>query len=112
MERVPFEEAETTEAVEGVHLVLLAGADRMNVQGFRIEPGAVVPEHSHENEQTGLVYEGELTFRVGGEEVVAGPGDTYAIPGGEPHGAENRGPEPVRGVDVFSPPRTDPSWQE
>jgi len=111
MEIEPFERAEATEAVEGVHLSLLAGTDRMNVQGFEIEPGAVVPEHSHDNEQTGLVYEGELTFLVDGEELVVGPGDTYAIPGGEPHGAENRGDVPVRGIDVFSPPRTDPSWQ-
>lgn len=112
MEVLPFEMDDATEAVEGVHLSLLAGADRMNVQGFGIEPGAVVPEHNHDNEQTGVVYEGELTFLVDGEELVVGPGDTYAIPGGEPHGAENRGETTVRGIDVFSPPRTNPSWDE
>ncbi|WP_248515292.1 cupin domain-containing protein [Salinarchaeum laminariae] len=107
-----FDEAETTEAVEGVHLSLLAGADRMNVQGFAIEPGAVVPEHSHDNEQTGVVYEGELTFVVDGEELVVGEGDTYAIPANEPHAAENRGETTVRGIDTFSPPRTNPNWEE
>lgn len=110
MERVPL--TTETEAVEGVHLALLAGTEGMNVQHFRIEPGAVVPEHSHDNEQTGFVYEGELTFLVEGEEVVAGPGDSYAIPADEPHAAENRGDAPVRGVDVFAPPRQDPDWRD
>ena len=112
MEVDPFDETDATEAVDGVHLSLLAGEERMNVQGFAIEPDAVVPEHSHDNEQVGVIYEGELTFLVDGEELVVGPGDTYAIPGGEPHGAENRGETTVRGVDVFSPPRTNPSWEE
>lgn len=112
MERAALDDVQTTEAVDGVHLAMLAGGERTNVQGFEIEPGAEVPEHSHEHEQAGVVYEGELTFLVDGEETVVGPGESYVIPGAEPHAAENRGDEPVRGVDVFSPPRTDPDWQE
>jgi quercetin dioxygenase-like cupin family protein len=45
-------------------------------------------------------------------EVVVGPGDAYVLAGEEVHGAENRGDEDVRGVDIFSPPRTDPDWAE
>ncbi|WP_207591043.1 cupin domain-containing protein [Halomontanus rarus] len=112
MERVPLSETDSTEAVDGVHLAVLAGTESMNVQHFEIEPGAVVEEHSHPNEQTGIVYEGELTFLTGSEEIVCGPGDSYAIPDDEPHAAENRGDETVRGVDIFSPPRENPSWQE
>ncbi|WP_254767137.1 cupin domain-containing protein [Salinilacihabitans rarus] len=112
MERISLADRDPTEAVEGVHLALLAGAESTNVQHFEIEPGAVVEEHSHPHEQTGFVYEGELTFLVAGEEVVCGPGDSYAIPGGQPHAAENRGEEAVRGVDVFSPPRENPGWQD
>lgn len=112
MERVGVDDREQIEAIDGVHLSLLAGGDRMNVQGFEVEPGATIPEHSHEHEQTGVVYEGELTFVVDGEEIVVGPGDSYAIPGDEPHAAENRTDAVVRGVDVFSPPRTDPDWMD
>ena len=112
MEVVPKDDEESTEAVEGVHLSLLAGADRMNVQHFEIEPGATVPEHSHENEQTGYVTRGTLTFAVDGEEIDVSEGDSYAIPGDEPHAAENRGDEPVEGVDIFSPPRNDPDWKD
>lgn len=112
MERRSIDETEPTEAVDGVHLALLAGADRMNVQHFEIEPGATVPEHDHPNEQVGYIASGVLTFLVDGEEVVVAAGDGYAIPANEPHAAENRGEETVIGVDVFSPPRTDPDWMD
>jgi quercetin dioxygenase-like cupin family protein len=111
MEHVSLSDSETSEAADGVHLAIMAGAEEMNVQHFEIEPGAAVEEHSHPHEQTGFIYEGELTFHSDGNEVVCGPGDSYAIPGDQPHAAENRGDETVRGVDIFSPPRENPSWQ-
>ena len=98
MERVSLEESDVVEAVPDVHLAQLAGGESMSVQHFRIDPGATVPEHSHHHEQAGFVYRGELTFVLAdGEEV---------------HGAENRGDEPVEGVDIFSPPRPNPDWAE
>ena len=112
MQVVPKDAEESTEAVEGVHLSLLAGADEMNVQHFFIEPGAEVPEHSHDNEQTGYITQGTLTFFVDGEELDVSAGDSYAIPGDEPHAAENRGEVPVEGVDIFSPPRENPDWKD
>ncbi|ELY59732.1 cupin [Natronococcus amylolyticus DSM 10524] len=112
MERVSLSDSETSEAADGVHLAIMAGAEEMNVQHFEIEPGAAVEEHSHPHEQTGFIYEGELTFHSDGDETVCGPGDSYAIPGDQPHAAENRGDETVRGVDIFSPPRENPTWQE
>lgn len=39
-------------------------------------------------------------------------GDTYVIPGSEPHAARNDGDEEVVGYDIFSPPRANPDWQE
>lgn len=111
MERVSLADRDPSEAADGVRLALLAGTESMNVQHFEIEPGAVVDEHSHPHEQTGFIVEGELVFLVGGEEIVCGPGDSYAIPGDQPHAAENRGDETVRGVDIFSPPRENPNWR-
>ncbi|UIP01110.1 cupin domain-containing protein [Halobaculum sp. CBA1158] len=113
MDRVTHESADDTEAVEGVHLGQLAAGEEMSVQHFYIEPGATVPKHDHPHEQAGYVTAGTLTFVLeDGEEVVCGPGDSYVLAGDEVHGAENRGDVPVEGVDVFSPPRTDPDWQE
>ncbi|TYT62027.1 cupin domain-containing protein [Natrialba swarupiae] len=112
MERVSLSDLERTEATDGVHLALMAGSESMNVQHFEIEPGAVVDEHSHPHEQTGFIYEGQLVFLTDGDEIACAAGDSYAIPGGQAHAVENRGDEAVRGVDIFSPPRESPSWQE
>lgn len=112
MQTVDRSERDVVEAVEGVFLAQLAAGDRMSVQHFHVEPGAAVPEHSHPHEQSGFVYEGELTFQVDGEELVVGAGESYVIPGDEPHAAVNRGDEPVDGVDVFAPPRENPPWAE
>lgn len=103
---------EETEAVEQVHLAQLAAGDEMSVQHFRIEPGATVPEHDHHHEQAGFIYEGELTFLLADGEVTVGEGESYVLAGHEVHGAENRGDVPVRGVDIFAPPRPDPDWAE
>jgi quercetin dioxygenase-like cupin family protein len=112
MEPVSLSDEDAVEAVDGVHLAQLASGDRMSVQHYDFEPGATVPEHDHEHEQSGFVYNGVLTLLINGEEVVCGPGDSYVIPGDTPHSAENRGEDPVRGIDVFSPPRPNPNWEE
>lgn len=113
MERVTRAEVEATEAVPGVHLSQLAAGDRMSVQHFFVEPGETVPEHEHEHEQAGYITQGALTFVLtDGEELLVQEGDSYVIPGDEPHAAENRGDVPVEGVDIFSPPRVNPDWEE
>ncbi|MGM0371051.1 MAG: cupin domain-containing protein [Halobacteriota archaeon] len=110
MDHVSSNTVATAEPVDGVHLTLLAAGDRMSVQHFQIEPGATVPEHSHPHEQVGYLVAGELTFLIEGEEIVVQAGDSYSLASEEPHGVENRGDTVVEGIDVFSPPRTDPDW--
>ena len=103
-------DGETVEVAEGVHLTQLVAGEQMSVQHFHIEPGATVPDHSHEHEQAGFVASGTFTFLLDGEEYVVHAGESYTIPGGVEHAAENRADVPVDGIDVFSPPRTDPDW--
>lgn len=111
MERVPLADHDSTEAVDDVHLTQLAAGERTSIQHFRIEPGAVVPEHSHHHEQTGYIFSGELTFVLeDGDEVTVGPDESYALLSEEVHAAENRGDETVLGIDIFGPPRTNPDW--
>jgi unsaturated pyranuronate lyase len=69
---------------------------------------AVVPKHSHENEQITWILEGRLRLRLGerGEQVVElGPGDVLHIPPNVPH--EALALEDTVDIDVFSPPRAD-----
>lgn len=112
MQGVPHAAGDTVKVADGVHLTALAAGERMSLQHFHYELGATVPAHSHDHEQVGYVTGGTFTFHVDGEEFVIGPGDSYAIPAEQRHRAENRSSEPVRGVDVFSPPRDRPVWQD
>jgi quercetin dioxygenase-like cupin family protein len=112
MESVSADEPDSIEAVDGVHLTMLAGGEEMNVQHFEIEPGATVPAHSHPHEQAGYLTAGTLTFVLDDRELEVESGDSYSIPGEERHAAENRGEEVVRGVDIFSPPRENSDWME
>lgn len=112
MEHVSAAAEPTVEAVDGVHLTQLAVGERTSVQAFRMDPGSVVEQHHHPHEQAGFLYQGELTFVLeDGTERVVSAGESFLFTGDEPHAAENRGDEPVLGVDVFAPPREDPDWQ-
>lgn len=111
MEHRGIDETDRRVVVPDVTLAQLASGDRMSVQHYRFEPGAVVPEHRHEHEQAGFIHRGTLTFLLeNGREVCASAGDGYVVPGEMAHRVENRGDEPAEGVDVFSPPRAAPDW--
>ncbi len=112
MESMAPADGDTVEVVDGVHLTQLATGERMSVQHFHIEPGARVPFHSHEHEQAGIVTTGTFTFYLPDEAEVISPGESYVIPGGVEHAAENEADVPVDGIDVFSPPRLNPDWME
>jgi len=83
--------------------------ERLTLAVVELAPGATVPEHRHPNEQCGLVIEGEVTFRIGDEERVLGPGGTWRIIGGTPHSVQT-GPGGAVVVDVFAPARDD--WDD
>jgi unsaturated pyranuronate lyase len=73
---------------------------------IEFEPGAVVPLHSHEHEQPGIVLRGEQVLGVAGVEHPLRALDAYAIPGGVEHSA-HCGPEGALVLDVFQPVRED-----
>jgi quercetin dioxygenase-like cupin family protein len=80
--------------------------ERITLAVVELDPDAVVPEHRHASEQNGMVITGQMTFRVGDEERVLGPGGTWRILGDTPHGA-TAGPDGAVVIDVFSPIRSD-----
>ena len=80
--------------------------ERLTLAVVELAPDVVVPEHRHANEQCGLVIEGEVTFRIGAEERVLGPGGTWRIVGDTPHTLVT-GPGGAVVIDVFAPARDD-----
>jgi quercetin dioxygenase-like cupin family protein len=82
---------------------------RVSLAVVELDPGCVVPEHSHENEQLGMVISGSVSFRVGAETRELGPGGTWRIPPNTPHEVHT-GPEGAVVIDVFAPVRAD--WRE
>lgn len=110
MEHVTPSDSEPQIPVDDVTLTPLAAGERISINTGRLEPGAVVPEHSHEHEQVGYVVHGELTLVVDGEATTVREGESFALASGEPHAAENRTDEPAVAVDAFSPPRHQADW--
>jgi unsaturated pyranuronate lyase len=87
--------------------------DRQFVYGERamlarvlLRKGAVVPEHSHENEQITYILEGTLRFTMGnGQVITVAAGEVLVIPSHMPHKAEAL--EDTVDLDIFTPPRAD-----
>ncbi len=70
-----------------------------------LQRGAVVPRHSHANEQVTWVLEGALQFDIDGRTVVVRAGEVLCIPPHMPHAAVAL--EDTVDIDVFTPPRAD-----
>ncbi len=84
----------------------LAWGEKIMLSLVEINPGSVVPMHSHPHEQAGIVVEGEFDFIIGGEKRRLKQGDMWLIPGGVQHSAIGLQKKAVV-LDVFSPPRED-----
>lgn len=89
----------------GVRIRRVEG-ERITIGVFELAPGAVVAEHRHEAEQIGMCIRGQLTFTIADETRTLGPGGTWSIPSGVPHGAI-AGPDGAIAIDAFSPIRAD-----
>ena len=59
--------------------------ETMTVARLRLRKGAVVPLHSHINEQISMVERGKLRFVIAGEECIITGGQIVAIPPNAPH---------------------------
>ena len=89
----------------------LISTERMMLAHVYLEQGAIVPQHSHENEQLTYILEGTLRFWLGedqSEVVDVAAGEVLHLPSNLPHKAEAL--EATLDVDIFCPPQQD--WLE
>jgi mannose-6-phosphate isomerase-like protein (cupin superfamily) len=71
---------------------------------IEIQPGRVLEAHVHQGEDDAFyIVEGEMTFRLGDEDVAAPPGTFVLVPPGVEHGFRNDGGIPVRMLNIHAP---------
>ena len=95
---------------EGIGRRLVTGRQTM-LAHIRLDKGALVPQHSHENEQFSYVLEGALRFHLEDDrsrEVIVRAGEVLHIPSNIAH--EAVAIEQTLTLDVFTPVRKD--WLE
>ena len=79
--------------------------ETMTIARLVVQKGAIVPEHSHYNEQITTLDKGRMRFMIDGQEHILNAGESLHIPAHVPHSAEVL--EDAVATDVFSPPRED-----
>ena len=79
--------------------------DQITIARLHLAKGAVVPRHSHVNEQVTLLERGKLLFRMDGSETILEAGQAMQIPPNMPHLVEAL--EDSDALDLFSPVRED-----
>lgn len=89
---------------EGI-VAKIVNCESMTVAHVSIKAGAVLPEHSHPNEQVVNVTEGELELTVEGEPHLLKPGVVEVLPPNVPH--SGRAITDCSVIDVFHPVRED-----
>lgn len=94
------------ETSEGVTRQVLADHPDAMIVAFRFAAvGAIGALHDHPHVQATYVESGRFAFTLGDETRTVGPGDSFVIPSGVPHGC--RCLEPGVLIDTFTPRRID-----
>jgi quercetin dioxygenase-like cupin family protein len=102
-----WSDMELETVTDAIRRRLITG-ERGMLAEVRLDRGAIVPKHSHENEQFTYILEGALRFWLGEEgetELVVRAGEVLHIPSHVPHRAEAL--EDTVDLDIFCPPRQD-----
>src|SRR5687768_13374995 len=90
----------TVAVVGDVYRFLATGDDtygRYALWEAIVPPGGGPPPHVHSREEEGFyVLEGEITFQVGGERIVARAGTFANMPVGTPHSFKNESGQPAK----------------
>jgi quercetin dioxygenase-like cupin family protein len=85
--------------INGVRAWFIQG-ERHQLVFFEMETYAVIPEHSHNYDQWGMVIDGRMELTVEGKSRIFEKGGDYVIPAGAQHSAKFL--TKVRVMDFFS----------
>jgi quercetin dioxygenase-like cupin family protein len=87
----------------GVHIATCS-VEKMMLSHVKLEPHAVVEEHSHPHEQVGMLLAGRAIFFIGGEQKTLQAGDMWRIPGNVRHKVVVL-EQAAEALDIFCPIR-------
>ena len=94
-----------TEIIKGIRIKTLCYGESMLMTEFLLRKDAILPEHSHSNEQTGYLVKGKIRLFIGDASRELVPGDSWSIAKDVMHRAEIL--EDSVAIEVFSPVRED-----
>jgi quercetin dioxygenase-like cupin family protein len=83
----------------------MISGENATVSQILLKKGAVVPRHSHVNEQYSWITSGALNFVFDDREILLRAGDVLVIPANTPHSAVAL--EDTVDIDFFAPRRED-----
>ncbi|HEY8872153.1 MAG TPA: cupin domain-containing protein [Stellaceae bacterium] len=96
-------------------LKLQSGETQESVMMFEeiAPPGTVTTFHIHHgSDEVAYVLAGEITFKIGDEITVGGPGSCAFMPRDLPHAWKSTGAEPGRVLFLHTPATAGKSWEE
>jgi quercetin dioxygenase-like cupin family protein len=103
----PFGKGRTIAVVGDVYRFLATGEDTDGKYALfeaLVGPGGGPPPHVHSREEEGFyVLEGEVTFTINGERVVATAGTFANMPVGAPHSFKNESARPAKMLISVAP---------
>lgn len=103
-EIISWDKMETEQLNERITRQMLFGEKAMLAR-IVLKRGAIVPRHSHVNEQITWIVSGALKLIFDDGEKVLRNGQMLLIPANLPHAAEAM--EDTVDIDIFAPPRED-----
>jgi mannose-6-phosphate isomerase-like protein (cupin superfamily) len=103
----PTTQGRTVAVVGDVYRFLATGVEtdgKYTLWEALVPPGGGPPLHVHSREDEGFyILEGEITFTIDGERVVATAGMFANMPIGTPHAFKNESPKPARMLITVAP---------
>jgi len=93
------------EVIDGIKIKTISYGENTLMAEFILNKGAILPEHSHINEQTGYLISGKIRLYINGISQIINPGDSWNIKSNVMHKAKIL--ENSIAIEIFSPCRED-----
>lgn len=101
------EDAKHFSSAPGIDCRILVTGEKQMLVHIDMAPTAVIPLHSHVNEQVGLCIRGSVEFQTLDGPVTVKEKMSYLFKSNEKHGCRTLSKDGATLLEIFSPPRED-----